>query len=50
MTVAQLREVANQKGIKVPSKISKQMLINLLNDAKQTAPQAQVGTSFRGEY
>lgn len=47
MTIAQLKQVANQKGINVPSKISKAVLVELLNGAKT---QAQVGNSFRGEY
>lgn len=48
MTINQLKEVAKQKQIEVPSKITKEALWNLLQTKK---PQAQMTSNpFTGEY
>lgn len=47
MTVAQLKEIANQKGIAFNSKTTKAQLIASLQTAEQPA---KTGRSFTGEY
>lgn len=48
MTIAQLKLVADQKGLAYGSKIKKQELIDLINDAKKEASVTK--NSFKGEY
>lgn len=53
MTVSQMREVANQKGIKVPSKVTKAALEDLLKGIKVKEKKAEKDipvSLFPGEY
>ncbi len=47
MTIAQLKEVADQKGLTYAKGIKKDDLIHLLKTGEKPA---KVGTGFRGEY
>jgi len=47
LTVKQLKEVANQKGLQFTSKITKSALIELINGSTTTASE---GARFAGEY
>jgi hypothetical protein len=47
MTIAQLKEICDQKGLKYNSKVTKTQLIALLNTGETAA---KAGPLFKGEH